>query len=176
MKNLTKLEQQTLGNIDEERNFQSNTWGKLTFKELIYHMGTFMLDDVDATYNVIIGSDSQRYNGHVAFVSAIVVHRVGGGAIYFWDKEVSHDPKLTIFENRMFEEAVRSISVAQQFMEEFKIEGITKYDVEIHVDVGSKGKTRALISSVVGMIEGNGFVAKTKPQAYGAASVADRHT
>lgn len=176
MVNVTKLEQQTLQEIEEDRNFQSHTWGKLTFKEVIYHMGTFMLDHADAAYNVVIGSDSQKYHDHVAFVSAIVVHRVGGGAIYFWDKEISRDQKHLVFENRMFEEAVRSINVAQQFMEEFKVEGITKYDVEIHVDVGSKGKTHTLINAVVGMIEGNGFVAKTKPQAYGAANVADRHT
>lgn len=175
MVNVTKLEQQTLETIEEQRSYQSHTWGKLTFKEVIFHMGAFMLGKPDDSYNVIIGSDSQKYHDHVAFVSAIIVHRVGGGAIYFWDKEVVKG-KHWILENRMFEEAMRSINVAQQFMEEFKVEGITRYDVEIHVDVGSKGKTHTLINAVVGMIEGNGFVAKTKPQAFGATSVADRYT
>ena len=49
-------------------------------------------------------------------------------------------------------------------------------DVEIHVDIGQKGPTRELIAEVVGMIRGNGFNVKTKPDAFGASSVADRHT
>jgi predicted RNase H-related nuclease YkuK (DUF458 family) len=76
----------------------------------------------------------------------------------------------------MYEEAVRSMALTQQFMQEFDTEGITQFNTEIHVDIGSKGKTRELINEVIGMIEGNGFAVKTKPHAYGAASVADRHT
>jgi len=50
------------------------------------------------------------------------------------------------------------------------------YNLEIHVDVGDHGQTRDMIKEVVGMVTGNGFVAKTKPQAYGATYVADKHT
>jgi len=33
-----------------------------------------------------------------------------------------------------------------------------------------------MIREVVGMVNGNGFYARTKPDAYGATSVADKHT
>jgi len=42
--------------------------------------------------------------------------------------------------------------------------------------VGEVGPTREMIKEVVGMVTGSGFVAKTKPEAYGAAVVADKHT
>ncbi|EKD86242.1 MAG: hypothetical protein ACD_37C00395G0001 [uncultured bacterium] len=50
------------------------------------------------------------------------------------------------------------------------------YNLEIHIDVGEHGDTREMIKEVVGMVTGNGFVAKTKPNAYGASYVADKHT
>jgi len=33
-----------------------------------------------------------------------------------------------------------------------------------------------MIKEVVGMVTGNGFTAKTKPDSYGASKVADKHT
>jgi uncharacterized protein len=51
-----------------------------------------------------------------------------------------------------------------------------KYDLEIHIDVGPLGPTRDMIREVVGMVNGNGYVAKTKPDSWGASSVADKHT
>jgi len=50
-----------------------------------------------------------------------------------------------------------------------------KYDLEIHIDVGPLGPTREMIREVVGMVNGNGFTAKTKPESWGASSVADKH-
>ena len=52
----------------------------------------------------------------------------------------------------------------------------SKYDLEIHIDVGALGPTRELIREVVGMVSGNGYTAKTKPESWGASSVADKHT
>ncbi len=51
-----------------------------------------------------------------------------------------------------------------------------KYDFEIHIDVGPLGPTRDMIQEVTGMVVGNGFTAKTKPDSWGASHVADKHT
>ena len=51
-----------------------------------------------------------------------------------------------------------------------------KYDFEIHIDVGAIGPTRDMIKEVVGMVQGSGYKAKTKPESWGASSVADKHT
>ena len=51
----------------------------------------------------------------------------------------------------------------------------TKYDFEIHIDVGPLGPTRDMIKEVVGMVNGSGYEARTKPESWGASSVADKH-
>lgn len=49
------------------------------------------------------------------------------------------------------------------------------YNLEIHVDVGQHGKTKEIIDEVVGMIIGSGFEVRTKPDSYGASTVADKY-
>lgn len=108
------------------------------------------------------------------FVSAIIVHRVGAGGIYFWQRTV--DKKKRILKQRIYEEAFLALQTAQEFLEIFKKNGIKSYELEVHVDIGKNGPTRDIINEVVGMIRGSGFNVKTKPDAYGASKVADRHT
>lgn len=162
-------------NIAHERTFHSPTHGELTFKEVIFHIGTYMHQNADAVYDVVLGSDSQVYADRVDFVSAIIVHRRGEGGIYFWQRN-RETKKKYVLRDRMYQEAVLSMNLANEFMEQFKIEGIIKFNLEIHVDVSQTGKTREVINEVVGMIRGSGFVVRTKPEAFGAASVADKHT
>jgi len=44
----------------------------------------------------------------------------------------------------------------------------------IHADVGENGLTKDMIKEVIGLIRGNGFEAKIKPEAFAASVVADR--
>ncbi|NTV30693.1 hypothetical protein HGA91_01765 [candidate division WWE3 bacterium] len=162
-------------NIADQRLFHSPTYGDLTFKEVIFHIGTFMHNRPSAIYDVVLGSDSQVYSDRVDFVSAIIVHRRGEGGIYFWKRNREEHRKY-VLRDRMYHEAVLSMDLANDFMEQFKIEGIIKFNLEIHVDVSHTGKTREVINEVVGMVRGSGFIVKTKPEAFGAASVADKHT
>ena len=46
-------------------------------------------------------------------------------------------------------------------------------NLEIHTDIGQVGETREMIKEIVGMVRGNGFEVKIKPEAFGASSVAD---
>lgn len=54
--------------------------------------------------------------------------------------------------------------------------GYAKLPVEIHLDVGENGDTKDIVREVVGMVTGSGYAAVTKPDAYGASKVADRHS
>ncbi|KKR03433.1 MAG: hypothetical protein UT31_C0021G0001, partial [Parcubacteria group bacterium GW2011_GWF2_39_13b] len=51
-----------------------------------------------------------------------------------------------------------------------------KYELEIHVDIGQTGPTRDMIKEIVGMVNGFGFSARTKPESYAASKVADKYT
>ncbi len=159
--------------------FQSPTYGRLTLQQVRHRIRSFMERDPNDKYSIVIGSDSQPKEGEaIDFITAVVIHRQGKGGIYFWKRSVSkkNGYKHTALRERIYEEATLSLSTANEFLEAVKQDGITKYDVEIHVDIGKFGETRDMIAEVVGMIRGSGFMVKTKPDSYAATKVADRHT
>lgn len=155
--------------------FHSPTFGEMTLEIVREKILEFMGNEPRERYQLVIGTDSQPKNGEgVDFVTAVVVHRIGSGGIYFWKREV--DKKKFALRSRIYQEASLSLSFAQEFLHTFKKDGITQFDVEIHVDIGNKGETREMLTEVVGMVRGSGFSVKTKPDSYGASKVADRHT
>lgn len=154
--------------------FQSPTFGRLNLLEVKEKIVSFMAKEPKDSYRLAIGSDSQVKNNEVDFVSAIVIHRVGSGGIYFWYR--TSEKKKYVLRDRIYQEAFLSLDLANRFLKEMKGNGISKFDVEIHVDIGKFGDTRMMINEVVGMIRGNGYKVKTKPESYGASNVADRHT
>lgn len=161
--------------------FCSPTKGKLSLGKTIAAIIEFLEEEPEASYSLVIGTDSQEYkkNGHeeVDFVTAIVAHRRGYGGRYFWQKIKKE--KFHTLRDKIYTETLLSLKLAQSLVPQVqkKLNGqVSKYDLEIHIDVGEKGETREMIKEVVGMVTGNGFCAKTKPEAYGAYVVADKHT
>ena len=156
------------------KTYHSATYGDLMLGQVKERIVQFMKEEEKNRYQVIIGCDSQKKQQGTDFVTAIIVHRIGVGGIYFWER--TYDTKIRVLKQRIFEEATRSLTTAQEFFELFKNNGIACFDFEIHVDMGKTGPTREWITEVVSMIRGSGFVVKTKPYSYGASKVADRHT
>jgi len=155
--------------------YQSPTYGKVNLERLKKIVSAFMAKDKRARYEIIVGSDSQKVKGNAYdFVTALIIHHVGFGGIYFWNRMLQ-DRKISLKE-RIYQEATMSLETAENFVQFFKLNGISKYDVQIHVDIGHKGPTRELISEVVGMVRGSGYDVKIKPDSYGASKVADRYT
>ena len=155
--------------------FQSPTHGEVALEMIRTHILDFLSKDEASTYQIVVGTDSQPHNGKgIDFVTAIVVHRVGYGGIYFWKRVVNK--KKYALRQRMYEEATMSLSTAEEVVALLYKDGITKYDVEIHVDIGAFGPTREMISEIVGMVRGSGFSVKMKPDSYAASKVADRYT
>ncbi len=155
--------------------FHSPTYGLLGLSGVREKINEFLAEDPEAQYRLIVGTDSQAHNGSgVDFVSAIVVHRIGNGGIYFWKRCVN--TRHFVLRQRMYEEAVLSLQVAEELLTVFADDGITKYDIEIHVDIGTSGKTREMISEIVGMVVGMGYNVRMKPDGFGASKVADRYT
>jgi predicted RNase H-related nuclease YkuK (DUF458 family) len=155
--------------------FQSPTYGEVTLEEIRGKILGFLALAPDDIYQIVIGTDSQPRNGSgVDFVTAIVVHHVGHGGIYFWQRAV-HNAKY-VLRQRMYEEATRSLEMAETVLALLHKDGITRYDVEIHVDIGKFGQTRDMINEIVGMVRGSGYAVKIKPDSYAASKVADRYT
>jgi len=160
--------------------FINPTKGRMSCEEVLQEITAFISEDKNLSYKLIIGTDSQtrRQNGvsEVDFVTAIVIHRNGKGGRYFWRK--LKQEKVHSLRDKIYKETLLSLDLAEQIVPELqeKLAGLAPYELEIHIDVGEVGPTREIIKEVVGMVTGNGYVAKTKPESYGAYSVADRHT
>jgi predicted RNase H-related nuclease YkuK (DUF458 family) len=155
--------------------FVSPTHGELELPAVREHILTFLAGEPERKYKIVVGTDSQPHNGAgVDFVTAIVIHRVGSGGIYFWKRIVNK--KHYVLRQRIYEEATMSLVMAETVLALLHKDGITKYDVEIHVDIGKFGDTREMINEIVGMIRGSGYTVKIKPESYAASKVADRYT
>lgn len=159
--------------------FISPTKGKMTTEKVVADLLAFMDEDPESFYRLIIGTDSKskKLNGNqkIDFITAIVIHRQGKGGRYFWQKKKKDG--LKTLRDKIYTETLLSLGLAQKLVPDLKknLNG-QRYNLEIHIDVGERGPTREMIKEVVGIVNGNGFTAKTKPEAYGASSVADKHT
>jgi len=163
--------------------FQSITHGELTIKSVISLIKAFLEEEPTSEYSLVIGTDSHEKNNsangnhNINLVTAILVHRRGHGGKYFWKrKEIIN---IHTLREKIYAETFQSLSFATNFVPQLKksLNGESpSYNLEIHIDVGEHGDTRDMIKEVVGIVAGNGFIAKTKPNAYAASSVADRHT
>jgi hypothetical protein len=165
---------------DTNRNgeyFISPSRGRRDFRQMVDDLVDFVNEDEHSRYSIVVGTDSGLNNGKAGmaeFVSVVTVHRKGKHGRYFWRKT----PAIKTFNrrDRILKEASFSLELAQRVVAELR-NRLSKvpYVFEIHVDVGENGPTREMIQEIVGMIRGNGFEAKIKPDAYAANKVADRY-
>jgi predicted RNase H-related nuclease YkuK (DUF458 family) len=137
------------------------------------HLVEFVAEEPQHQYNLIIGTDS-LLNDRTCFVTAIVIHRVGRGGRYFYRKQFNR--KMESLKQRILYEASLSLEVASRISGELARNGHSRLPIEIHLDVGDRGETKNIIREVVGMVTGSGYAARTKPDAYGATKVADKHS
>lgn len=164
--------------------FRSHTHGILKVTEIINNIKNFLEEDPNATYSLVIGTDSHekkstnvKLGSTLTVVTAILIHRKGFGGKYFWRRQ--YIKNIHSLREKIYSETMTSLTFATIFVPLFKkhLNGhAPNYNLEIHVDVGEHGDTREMIKEVVGMVTGNGFIAKTKPDAYAASYVADKHT
>lgn len=153
--------------------FISPTYGKLSFDRMFQHLVRYMQDEPELQYNLIIGTDS-FLGDDTCFVTAVVIHRVGHGGRYFYHK--FRNRKIESLRQRILYETSLSLETASQISAELAKNGFSELALEIHLDVGDRGETKRIIREVVGMVQGSGYAAVTKPDSYGASKVADRET
>lgn len=153
--------------------FHSPTRGPLGYDRMLSDLLDYVADEPDAKYRLIVGTDSHTRHD-LCFVTAIVVHRLGKGARFYYRKR--HQAKIRSLRQRIFYETAISLTLAEKLAESLAQSGAQALNVEIHLDVGENGETRDLIRDVVGMVVGSGFRAEIKPHAYGASKVADKYT
>jgi len=153
--------------------FHSPTRGVMDLEEVFHDIMSFVRAQPQAVHKLIIGTDYQA-RSEVTFVTAVVIHRLGKGARYYYHREVHR--RLPSLRQRILLETSLSLGVASHLTEMLSRRGQQGFDIEIHLDIGQNGATRELIREIVGMVSGSGFDAKIKPDSFGASTVADKYT
>jgi len=162
-------------------NFFNPSCGNLKLNQVIDEILGYIRGKPEKFYDIIIGCDSS--SGQTPhFPVAIVALRTGEGGRFFLKKISYKNRKFYSWKERILEEVLISCDLALHFKERLddrmkKEDKPYNYQFRyIHADVGENGGTKDMIKEVVGLIRGNGFEPKIKPEAYVASAVADRYT
>jgi len=159
--------------------FYNPTKGDLNFEGVLDELFSYIQEQPKQNYEIIVGCDSSS-GEEPSFPIAIVILRKGAGGRFFLKKVRYHGRKFHNLHERILEEVLLSCKLALILRDKIrarKTESIESLNYQfryIHADVGENGATRDMIKEVVGLIKGNGFEARIKPQSYAASVVADR--
>lgn len=162
-------------------NFYSPSRGNLGLEGVISEMVNYMAEKPEKFYDIIVGCDSPSTK-EPHFPVAIVILRKGEGGRFFLKKVTYKNKKFYNWHQRVLEEVLLSIDLAlilrENLTQKLKMvkEPLDYQFRYIHADIGENGATREMIKEVVGLIRGNGFEPKIKPEAFVASVVADRYT
>ncbi|MFZ5597200.1 MAG: ribonuclease H-like YkuK family protein, partial [Bacillota bacterium] len=119
--------------------FISPTKGKLNFNDMMADIAEYITGLPTSSYKVIIGSDSQ-VKSETCFITAVVVHRLGKGARYYYRKRIQR--KIKSLRQKIFYETALSLEVGSRIANYLAENGLDDLEVEIHIDVGKQGETR----------------------------------
>ena len=159
--------------------FYNPTCGDISLEATVREIVKYFSEKPEIPYELIVGCDSSS-GEHPNFPVAIVVLRKGQGGRFFLKRINYKDRKFYSWKRRILEEVFLSCQLALLLKEKVEKEAekmslSQSYEFRyIHADVGENGQTKDMVREVVGLIRGNGFEAKIKPESYAASSVADR--
>ncbi len=159
--------------------FYNPSKGNLDFKGVVKEIISYISEKPEKFYDVIVGCDSSS-GEEPNFPVAIVVLRMGEGGRFFLKKFHYQNKKFYNLKQRILEEVFLSCQLALSLREVLKEKTKNKnYNYQlryIHADIGENGATKDMIKEVIGLIKGNGFEPKIKPESFAASVVADRYS
>jgi len=159
--------------------FFSPTRGKLTFKRMVEEILNYISEKPEKFYDLVVGCDSSS-GEDPDFPVAIVVLRVGQGGRFFLKRITYKNRKFYAWKQRILEEVFLSCQLALHLKEVLKEKTKDKklnFQLRyIHADIGENGATKDMIKEIIGLIKGNGFEPKIKPESFAASIVADRYS
>ncbi len=125
---------------------------------------------------VYIGTDSFFIKNKCIFATAICLYGADNqqGGRYFFTKTKLNKTQFPELSIRMIKEAENTISLANTIIEQ-----IPTAKLELHLDISPHDAhegTSHLANMLVGYVKGSGYECKTKPHAFAAASIADKHS
>ncbi|MBZ1345065.1 MAG: ribonuclease H-like YkuK family protein [Candidatus Nealsonbacteria bacterium] len=159
--------------------FYNPSQGNLRFNQMIGEILNYINEKPEKFYDIIVGCDSSS-GQEPNFPLAVVILRKGEGGRFFLKKINYKNRRFYNWKTRVLEEVLLSCELALYLKENLskKLKTISEpidYQFRyIHADIGKNGLTREMIKEITGLIKGSGFEPKIKPEAFAAATVADR--
>ena len=125
---------------------------------------------------VYIGTDSFFIKDDCIFATAICLYGADKqkGGRYFYTKSSLNKKQFPELSIRMIKEAENTINLANTIMYD-----IPSAKLELHLDISpqeSREGTSHLAKMLIGYVKGSGYACKIKPDAFAAASIADKHS
>ena len=161
-----------------EGQFYNPSRGNLKVNQVIDEILGYIGDKPEKFYDIIVGCDSSS-GDEPHFPVAVVVLRTGEGGRFFLKKIGYKNRKFYNWKTRVLEEVLLSCELAlflrENIENKLKVNSFNYQFRYIHADIGENGQTKDMIKEVTGLIRGNGFEPKIKPEAYVASTVADRY-
>lgn len=154
---------------------------RVKYPEAISVIGEFIRENLDSSYDITVGTDSQNAD-HTKMVEVIAVHRVGEGGLYFY--RIEHLPKITSLKQKITTETARSLELADGLVDDLALY-LLEHDIDIddlavsfkiHCDIGNYGKTKALITEIVSWVTSSGYSCEIKPDSYCASGIANKYS
>jgi len=147
-------------------------------KDIIYFNDIIEQIKIHCNYNgtVYIGTDSFFIKNKCIFSTAICLYGADKqkGGRYFYTKTSLNKNKFPELSLRMIKEAENTINLANHI-----VELIPSAKLELHLDISPQEKnegTSHLANMLVGYVKGSGYECRIKPDAFAAASIADKHS
>lgn len=157
--------------------FYNPSQGDLDISQVIDEISNYTKQKPEKFYDIIVGCDSSS-GEEPHFPIAVVILRRGLGGRFFLKRINYKNRKFYNWKQRILEEVLLSCELALFLKEklEEKLDPSNYQFRYIHADVGENGATKDMIKEVTGLIRGNGFEPKIKPESFVASTVADRYS
>jgi predicted RNase H-related nuclease YkuK (DUF458 family) len=125
---------------------------------------------------VYIGTDSFFIKNKCIFSTAICLYGADKqkGGRYFYTKTSLNKKQFPELSIRMIKEAENTILIANNIIDE-----VPSAILELHLDISpheNNEGTSHLANMLIGYVRGSGYECRVKPDAFAAASIADRHS
>jgi len=138
-------------------------------EDLGKHVEEF-IQNTDGDTDVYVGTDSQVHSSYTRYVTVVCLHdsQYGGAHVVYHGHNI-HRPEKDLF-NRLWEEVVATVEVANRIRNE------THIDVNTHFDINPREQYRSHVTykAARGFAESAGFDFCVKPEAWAATCAADR--
>ena len=155
-----------------DTNWNTGTKNKINYTSIILQIKEHSKENG----TVYIGTDSFFIKDNCIFSTAICLYGADNqqGGRYFFTKTRLNKKQFPELSIRMIKEAENTLSLANNIMEQ-----VPTAKLELHLDISphdANEGTSHLANMLVGYVRGSGYECKTKPYAFAAASIADKHS